>query len=129
MMLKKFFVASLLTLSTQQAHAFLSTKDTLNWLDKGGEQAAAARMYLNGMVEAFWVGSLASLTMGQKGLICFPESQNLQTEELRLMAVLSLKKALNKFDTDGDLAGIASFLKNPVSLSLQMTWQFEFPCG
>lgn len=129
MMLKKLLFAFLLTISTQQAHAFLSTKDTLNWLDKGGEQAAAARMYLNGMVEAFWVGSLASQTTGQKGLICFPESQNLQTEELRLMAVLSLKKALNKFDADGDVVGKASFLKNPVSLSLQMTWQFEFPCG
>lgn len=127
-MLKQFFVALLLTLIAQQAHAFLSTEKTLNWLDKEGQEAAAARMYLSGMAEAFWMGSLAAQTMGKQAVICFPENQNLQTEELRLMAVLSLKKALNNFELNKDVKGKITFLNNPVSLSLQMVWQFEFPC-
>lgn len=129
-MLRQFLTASLLTLSlTQEANAFLSTADALSWLDKGGQQASASRMYLSGMAEAYWVGSMAARSTGGKALICFPKRQDLQTEELQLMAVLSLKKALNTFDSNVDKEGKASFLKNPVSLSLQLAWQTEFPCG
>ncbi|PWB33107.1 hypothetical protein DCO48_10605 [Pseudomonas sp. SDI] len=127
-MIKKLLIASLLLSATQQANAFLSTESVLDWDEKGGSQASMARLYLGGIAEGFWISSMAGKDR-KRATICFPESQDLQTEELRLMAMLSLKKALNKLDTDELKEQKRLLLENPVSMSLQLVWQEEFPCS
>ena len=121
--------ALLLATLSQPAHAFLSTADAIQWLDKGGQQSTAARMYISGMAEAYWAASVAGKEDG-KAVICFPKTQNLQTEELQLMAVLSLKKYLNSFGSAPDeIKAKQQFLKNPASMALLIAWIAEYPCN
>ena len=126
MKVNNLLLGLVITMAPGLSHAFMSTEDALSQVESDGLMKPLATMYLNGMAEALWWQSMAAKEYG-KGIICIPDSQSLQTKELRLLALLSLNRAKN--DLVGDEAALKQFLKDPVSMNLMFAWAKEYPCS
>ena len=122
-------ITAMLLAFTQPAHAYFTTEHTLKMLTEGGAKAIVVKKYLGGIAEAYWVTSAFGSDVG-KSLICFPESQSFQTEELLLLAELSLKKHLNSYSASlEDQQLKAEALRSPVAMVLNLVWSHELPCN
>jgi len=125
MRIKLSFAVVLLLSISPLSHAYLKAGDALRQLEGTAIESEIAGVYISGIAEAYWWGSIFNKEMKLPG-ICLPSKQALQTRELLILATLSLTRKHNSHKKGSK--ELADFLQLPVSEALFFAWLDEFPC-